>query len=239
MAYGAGVKKISMTTGMSEEDVEALIKAEMIRYPEIDTYNKAKTERIKKSRRPTSAIHPHPEIPGLMCQLGKGYSVTPDNKVYSYRESPAPAWLIKQGGHSSSFSPTEILNYEVQGTGGEWAKAAMWLAVRAFAARKNFDGKALLVNMVHDALYMDCHVDVLVEASALLHACMLAASDWMEYYFGWKIPVPVPSVTVHGDNMSQEKPFETGFKERADELRIDLRKQYMGGYVPSFLSPSK
>jgi DNA polymerase-1 len=235
-AYGAGVKKIAMTTGMSEEDVEALIKAEMIRYPEIDTYNKAKTERIKKSRRPTSAIHPHPEIPGLMCQLGKGYSVTPDNKVYSYRESPAPTWLIKQGGHSSSFSPTEILNYEVQGTGGEWAKAAMWLAVRAFAVRKNFDGRALLVNMVHDALYMDCHVDVLVEASALLHACMLAASDWMEYYFGWKIPVPVPSVTVHGDNMSQEKPFEAGFKERADELRIEIRKQYMGGYVPSFLS---
>jgi DNA polymerase-1 len=233
-AYGAGVKKIAMTTGMSEEDVEALIKAEMIRYPEIDTYNKAKTERIKKSRRPTSAIHPHPEIPGLMCQLGKGYSVTPDNKVYSYRESPAPAWLIKQGGHSSSFSPTEILNYEVQGTGGEWAKAAMWLAVRAFAARKNFDGKALLVNMVHDALYMDCHVDVLVEASALLHACMLGASVFFEYYFGWKIPVGVPSVTVHGDNMSQEKPFGPEFKDRVAFYLGEIRKDYMGGYVAGF-----
>ena len=234
-AYGAGAKKISDSTGMALEDVEALIKAENTRYPELDAYNKAKEVRIKQSRRPTSNIQPHPEVKGLMCQLGKGQSVTPDNKVYSYRESPAPGWLIRQGGMPQSFSPTEIANYEVQGAGGEWAKAAMWLAIRAFYARKNFGGLALLVNQVHDALYMDAHKDVLAEAGALLHACMLAASDLMEQWFGWTVPVPVPSVTVHGDNMMQENNFTGDFDACADRYRIELRQQYMNGYTPSFL----
>jgi DNA polymerase I-like protein with 3'-5' exonuclease and polymerase domains len=235
-AYGAGAQKIADSTGMDIEDVKALIRAEEIRYPELAAYNKAKEERIKKSRRPTQNIQPHPEVKGLMCQLGKGYSKTPDNKVYSYRESPAPGWLIRQGGMPQSFSPTEIANYEVQGAGGEWAKAAMWLAIRAFYACKNFGGKALLVNQVHDALYMDASKDVLNEASALLHACMLAASDFTEWYFGWKVTVPVPSVTVHGNSMMEENGFTDEFDTLADAFRIDLRKQYMNGYTPSFLT---
>ncbi|KVR95906.1 DNA polymerase A family protein [Burkholderia vietnamiensis] len=235
-AYGAGAKKIAESTGMAIEDVEDLIKAENERYPELAAYNKVKEARIKKSRRPTQNIQPHPEVKGLMCQLGKGYSVTPDNKVYSYRESPAPGWLIRQGGMPQSFSPTEIANYEVQGAGGEWAKAAMWLAIRAFYARKNFEGKALLVNQVHDALYKDAHKSVLVESSALLHACMLEASTFMEFYFGWNIPVPVPSVTVHGNSMMEENGFADDFDALADGFRLDLRKQYMNGYTPSFLT---
>ncbi len=234
-AYGAGAAKIAESTGMAIEDVQALIDAENARYPELEQYNREKADRITASRRPTNNIQPHPEIPGLMCQLGKGYSVTPDNKVYSYRESPAPGWLVRRGGMPQSFSPTEIANYEVQGTGGEWAKAAMWLAIRAFYARKNFDGLALLVNQVHDALYKDVHKKVMRESSALLHACMEGASDFIEWYFGWTIPVPIPSDTVHGDNMMQENPFDGDFDELAAGFRADLRKQYMGGYTPSFL----
>lgn len=235
-AYGAGAAKIAESTGMAIEDMQALIASENERYPELEQYNREKTKRIEKSRRPTNNIQPHPEVKGLMCQLGKGYSVTPDNKVYSYRESPSPGWLVKQRGISQSFSPTEVANYEVQGTGGEWAKAAMWLAIRAFYARKNFNGLALLVNQVHDALYKDAHKSVLFESSALLHACMLAASDFIEWYFGWTIPVPVPSVTVHGDNMMQENNFSGDFEACADKFRTELRQQYMSGYTPSFLT---
>lgn len=248
-AYGAGAPAIAKSTGMSEDDVKALIKAENERYPELVQYNADKTERIKASRRPTSAMEMHPEIPGLQCQFGRGFSVTPDKKLYSYTETPKPKWLFERELNlyrknpkkfppptSTSFSPTEIANYEMQGTGGEWAKAAMWLAIRAFYARKNFGGLALLVNQVHDALYGDMHKSVMYEASALLHACMLAASDFMEWWFSWKVPVPVPSVTVHGDNMMQEKGFDREFEGVAQALRVELRKQYMDGYTPSFLT---
>ncbi|BAP34911.1 DNA polymerase [Ralstonia phage RSJ5] len=233
-AYGAGAQKISDSTGMALEDVEALIVAENARYPEIEAYNKAKEERVMKSRRPTGRVEPHPERPGLMVQLGKGWSTTPDGKVYSYRESPSPLWAIKQGKSPASFSPTELKNYEVQGMGGEWAKAAMWLAVREFYRNKNWGGKALLVNQVHDALYADMHKEVHHDASAVLHACMLAASDFMEFWFGWEVQVPVPSVTAYGSSMFEEIIYGEDNVELADAYRIDIRNRYMNGYTPSY-----
>jgi DNA polymerase-1 len=231
-AYGAGNKKIAESTGIPLEEVEALSAAEDERYPEIPTYYSDVTAAIKAQRKPHRVIQ-HPEFPGVTAHIGKSYYRTPDGKLYSYIESPAPEYLVKKG-ISASFSPTEIRNYVVQGAGGEWAKAAMWLSVRAFYARQNFGGLALLVNQVHDAEYVDAHDNVAFEAACLLHACMEAASDFMEYTFKWQIPVPVPSDTSWGLNMMEEKKIP-GLKEHAAKLRTQLREQYLGGYTPSYL----
>lgn len=190
-AFGAGIAKIAKSTGMAEEEVQALADAEDARYPEIPVYYADITSRIKSDRVPDRTM-PHPLVPGVICHLGSSFFRTPDNKLYSYREQPSPEYLCKKG-VTSSFSPTEIRNYVVQGTGGEWMKAAMWLIVRAMYARKNFDGLALIVNTVHDAAYLDADGKVAFEAAALLHACMELASEFMESWFTWPIPVPVPA----------------------------------------------
>lgn len=233
-AYGAGAAKIASSTGMPLEEVEALTAAEQARWPEIDQYFAERTLEIKKNRVPTSTMVPHPSNPAIMCQLGLSRVSTPDGKLYTYRESPSPAYLLSRG-QITSFSPTEIKNYEVQGTGGEWMKAALWLKVRAWYARENFGGKSLLVNTVHDASYADTTPDVRDESAALMAACMEAASDFMEYWFNWKLPLPVPTDTVWGANMGEENKF-TGpeYKARVSELRTDLRRTYMNGYTPSY-----
>lgn len=233
-AYGAGAKKIAESTGMPLEEVEALIAAEKQRYPEIDAYFEARTEEIKRNRRPTSRVVPHPSNPAIMCQLGMSHVFTPDKKKYSYSESPSLEFMMKRG-EFTSFSPTEIKNYEVQGEGGEWMKAAMWLAIRAYYKRRNFDGDALLVNTVHDAQYADAKLKVRDQAAALMHACMAAASDFMEWYFDWPLPLPVPTDTVWGKNMGEENPFKDDeFRRLSEEYRLQLRKDYMGGYTPSY-----
>lgn len=232
-AYGAGVKKIAESTGMAEEEVQALADAEDARYPEIPQYYADITAQIKQNRRPLRTL-PHPEHPGVICHIGESYYRTPDGKLYSYIEQPSPEYLVKKG-VTASFSPTEIRNYVVQGMGGEWAKAAMWLCVRAFYKRRNFDGKGLLVNQVHDAVYADASPEAAFDTACLLHACMEAASDLMEQWFKWKIAVPVPSDTTWGASMMDEEPVE-GLKERAAKLRIELRQEYLGGYTPSYLN---
>lgn len=231
-AYGAGARKISDSTGLPLEDVEALIEAEALIFPEIDAYFEARTKEIKLARRPSGVTVPHPEVRGVMCSLGRSLARTPDGKVYSYMESPSPEYLVKKG-ILASVSPTEIKNYEVQGEGGEWAKAALWLAVREFYRTKNFGGLALLVNQVHDATYADAHKDVALEAAATLHACMEGASDLMEWYFDWQLPLPVPSDTTWGASIMDEDHIP-GVKERAAVIRQELRARYMDGYVPSF-----
>ena len=231
-AFGAGSKKIADSTGMALEDVEALSAAEDKRYPEIPAYYTDVTQQIKLNSTDGRTL-PHPDHPGVICRLRTSSFRTPDGKVYCYVESPSPEYLVKRG-ILSSFSPTEIKNYVVQGTGGEWTKAAMYLVVRAFYARGNFAGFALLVNQVHDALYVDADDSVAFEAAALLHACMEAASDYMAYWFDWDLPLPVPSDTSWGASMMDEDKIP-GINERAAVLRTELREQYMGGFKPSYL----
>ena len=231
-AYGAGAAKIAASTGMPIEDVIALIEAEDLMYPEIGGFYEKLAATLKATRKPTGRVIPHPEVRGLMCHIGEGVYRTPDNKLYLYTEHPAPEFAVKRG-EFQNFSPTEIKNYVVQGEGGEWAKAADYIATREFYRRKNFDHRALLVNQVHDAQYADAHAEVAFEAAALLHASMEAASDYMEWRFDWPIPVPVPSDTTWGRSMMEEEPIP-GVRERAAELRLDIRRLQMGGYTPSF-----
>lgn len=234
-AYGAGVAKIAQSTGMAVEEVQALADAEDARYPEIAAYFEERTKEIAKNRRPTSRVVPHPQFPHIMCQLGVSTVTTPDGKRYTYVESPAPDYQVKRGVFTS-FSPTEIKNYEVQGGGGEWMKAAMWLAVREFYRTGNYNELGLLVNTVHDAMYADAAEGLRLEVGVMLQACMEAASDFMEWYFNWPLPLPVPTDTVFGANMGEETKYQDPlFKEQVAAARKDIRDRYMQGYTPGYL----
>lgn len=237
-AYGAGATSISTKNKIPLEEVEALIAAENERYPEVEQFYDTLTQIIGNQAQPTQVFVQHPDIPGLTCNLRRSYYRTPDNKLYMWREEPAPEWLAKmpasRGGRASSFSPTQIKNYPVQGTGGEWMKAAMWLLVREFYRVRNFERQALLVNTVHDAAYADAARKVALQAAQMIHACMLEASTFMEWYFGWNVPVPVPSDTSWGPSMGDEDSLPDGWLNDIPELRAAIRTRYMGGYTPSF-----
>lgn len=233
-AYGAGAKAISEATGIPLEEVEELIRVEEARYPGIVAFNDRMMKSIKGSRKPTNRIVPHPDLPGVTVQPGIGWYRTPDNKLYTFHEHPAPAFMIRDG-VMSSFSPPEIKNYAVQGTGGEFAKAAMWLLIRKFySMRSTFQGKALLVNQVHDAVYLDAAQEVQELASAVLHACMEAASEFMHWYFKWDVPVHVPTETMAGPNMLTAEVLETPeFFNTVATIRNQVRTSYMPGYTPT------
>jgi DNA polymerase-1 len=237
-AYGAGVAAIAESTGIPEEEVAALAEAERLRYPEVEAYYDDLNNQLDANSSPTNLFVQHPEIPGMTCNLRKSYFRTPDNKLYCWMQSPAPKWLAQRpaskGGKTTSFSPTQVKNYPVQGTGGEWAKAAMWLSVREFYRIKAFHFAALLVNQVHDALYADAMEQVALEAAVVLHACMEEASVFIEWYFGWQVPVPVPSETTWGTSMMDEGKMPEGFKEQVDEHRRIVRGLYMNNYQPAY-----
>lgn len=237
-AYGAGVDAIAESTGIAVEEVAALAEAERLRYPEVESYYADLNSQLDLNSKDTNLFVQHPEIPGMTCNLRKSYFRTPDNKLYCWTQSPAPAWLAKRpaskGGKSSSFSPTQVKNYPVQGTGGEWAKAAMWLTVREYYRIKAFHYKALLVNQVHDALYADAAPEVALQAAVVLHACMEEASVFMEWYFGWQVPVPVPSETTWGASMMDEGKMPDDFTDQVKEHRKVVRGLYMNNYQPTY-----
>lgn len=236
-AYGAGAAKIASFLKQPKELVEQWIAADEARYPGIVRWQDRVEQSIAASRVPTNRFVRHPDLPHINCQLGKGKYSTFDGKFYVFMEQPAPKFLAERGTYQS-FSPTERKNYPVQGLGGEWMKAAMWLAVRAFYRYKNFGGEALLCNTVHDAAYVDASAAVTRRASTLLHACMEAASDLMEYHFGHQIEVPVPSDTSFGPSMYVEDPIGVP-RETLTATRTAIRGWYMTGYIPTYLKAAQ
>lgn len=225
-AYGAGAKKISQSTGIPIEEVEALIRAEHDRYPEVDDFYDDLLIKITNSKKGCRKVIPHPNFPAKQVALGTGYYRTPDRKLYSYIEQCSPKYVVERQGIWSSFSPTEVKNYIVQGTGAEFAKAACWLLVKEFYRRKNWGGLALLINQVHDAAYGDLHNSVKLEAACVIHACMEAATPFMSAYFEWDMPLAVPSETTWGPSMAVEqkvpdvKALAVPFLQEIDRLHI-------------------
>lgn len=224
-AYGAGIATIADATGMPVEEVQALADAENERYPELAEFFATLTEKIEATTRPTGVKVPHPDFPARIVELGHGSYQTPDGKKYSWRQHTAPRFVVERQGKFAAYSPPEILNYCVQGGGAEWAKAAMWLALKAFYKVRNFDGQACLVNQVHDACYVDAAEDVWPKAAALIHESMEQASPFIEKFFGWDLPVYVPSDTTIGDSMIEEN-RPTGMAEHLDEARSIVKSFY-------------
>ena len=235
-AYGAGNPTIAKATGMPLEEVEALSAAEDARYPEIAKHFDKLGDRIMENAKPTSQFIPHPDNPAVRVQLRVSRVATPDGKLYTYLSKPSMGWQLKRG-ITSTFSPTERMNYSVQGMGAEVMKAAMWLLVREFYRNRNWGGLALLVNTVHDAAYADVQPDLLHEVAPIVHACMEAASDFFAYFFKWDIPLPVPSDTVHGADMGDENKLQSAeFKAAAKKHREFCRQHYMCGFTPSYIN---
>lgn len=75
-------------------------------------------------------------------------------------------------------------------------------------------------------MLLDTAPEVREEAAALLHACMTAASQFMEFWFKWELPLPVPSDTVLGKNMGEE----TNATARRSEPAV---RSYMTASPPS------
>lgn len=233
-AYGAGSAKIAQQLKVSKETVDTWVVADDKRYAGIPLFNEKVQAVVNASRVATGKWVLHP-TEKQSVQLSRGSIQTFDGKKYVFQESTTPDYIAKRG-TLSGFVPTELKNYPVQGLGGEWMKAAMWLAVRLFYKYKNFGGLAHLINTVHDALYADSHLSVQRKVGVAIHASMLAASDFMEYWFGKKIDVPVPSETTYGSSMAQAQEFDDPdqFDAQAHRVRVWLRNTYMGGFTPSF-----
>lgn len=225
-AFGAGAAAIAGKTGMSEDEVKELIANELIQYPDIEPFFEKLTKRIEASKRNVRKTIPHPNFPSRMIELRTGYDRTPDNKLYAWIEQPAPEYVVKRGGGWTSFSPPEIKNYEVQGGGAEWAKAAMGMAVREYYRRRNWDGLALLIGQCHDAIYGDSDSKVTAEAAAVMHCAMELASSYMEKYFGWPQPVHVPSDTTIGDDWAGHDKVEN-FAAVVEPIRAEMHKLYI------------
>lgn len=225
-AYGAGAEKVAKSTGLSLQEVKDLIAAEEKKYPYLTKYFEDVMLKVKQSRKPTKNWGFHPEIRSMRINLGVGYYRSRTGKLYSYTESPEPKSIALKDGIGTSFSPTIVKNYSVQGEGAEQIKAAMWLAV---VSLYRFGTEHIkLVNQVHDAIYLDVEDGYEHQAAEILQRCMVGSNRFIEDWYGIEIYAPVPTETVCGSSMAEEKHIDIGeqFCSFVDKVSTDLCNHY-------------
>ena len=193
-AYGAGAAAISYTTGMDIEDIKQMIEAEEAMYPGVVIYN----EKVEKEVNRTGVPFRDPQR-GFRS-FRRGYYTSPTGCRYSFRSWDAPKFL-KDKGINDSFSPPELKNYPVQGTGGEIVQMILGVLWRHFCGTDNYGGKALLVNTVHDCVWIDYHPDVEQELAANVKRIMESVPEELMRRFGMEVTVPFPVEVECGPNM--------------------------------------
>jgi DNA polymerase I-like protein with 3'-5' exonuclease and polymerase domains len=204
-AYGAGAPAIAQATGMSVDEVKQLIEAEELLYPGVVDFNTAVEKAVTLSAVPFQA----PDANGVWRTYRRGQWKAPTGTLYKWRSHDAPEFLKKRG-ITDSFSPPELKNYPVQGTGGEFVQAVLGLLVRHFMQSNWYAGRALLINTVHDCVWVDCHKDVLDDVCADMKRIMESIPQFYNTRHGMDITVPFPVEVEVGPNMLDLKHWHPG-----------------------------
>lgn len=193
-AYGAGAPAIAESTGMPLEDVQAMIAAEEAYYPGVVHFNASVEAEVNATAEP-------------FRDRERGYRVfrrgswqSPTGTLYKWRSWDAPAFMRKKG-IADTFSPPELKNYPVQGTGGEIVQLVLGYLWRWFVRTDNFGGKALLTNTVHDCVWVDMHPDVVNTVMPGMKKIMQAVPQLLKKHFDIDCPVPFPVDGEVGPNM--------------------------------------
>lgn len=197
-AYGAGAAKISLTTGIPENEVKQLIEIEEAMYPGIVKFNAMVEEAVAKSA--TMFTDP---IRGYKTYR-RGYYQVPTGTIFTWRSYDAPSFLQKKG-ISETFKPTELKNYPVQGICGEIVQIILGLLWRHFLNKNNYNGQALLCNQVHDSVWFDCHADVVEEVARDVKRIMESVPEVLNRLFDMIVPVPFPAEIEIGNNLYEKK----------------------------------
>lgn len=153
--YGAGPKTIAKTVGMPVEEVLEILNLEDLRYDGVVAFNTQVKKMVEEGQywdkiwyrnsiRPTSKL--------------RSNWVAPTGTIYTFEGQDAPDWMKKKG-IKLSFSPPNMKNYPIQGTGGEMVQAALGAVFYKLVELGYWSGgeyqDAFLCNTVHDCVWFD------------------------------------------------------------------------------------
>lgn len=167
-AYGAGVTKISDSTGIPKEEIQALIRKEEAEYSQLTKWQRSLSKDVEQN----------------------GYYIGLTGRQYKFRKYPAPEWKQKQGIYENYLS-TEILNYMIQGTATADLVPIMVGKFWREKALHNRD-KYLMVNSVHDSIILDCRVEYLNNAKEdlkILEKWKDVCKD--KFNYDWTVPISI------------------------------------------------
>ena len=209
LAYGAGAQAIADSIGQSVDTVKQWIANELCAYPELIVFDDALSEAIETS---WDYADKQLYVQGAAIDVGRGHWFSPTGTRFTWEQHETPDF-VQARGKLIGFSPTERKNYPTQGEGGLVMQTMLGKLHAEFLANNNWGGKALLVNTVHDSVYLDIHKSVVHDVVPLAVKTLANVKATYEKLYP-NFPVPIefkvdaelgPSMfKMHGYNPNME-----------------------------------
>lgn len=202
LIYGAGVKKIAKTVGISESVARTFIYRWVERYYGISYWWKAMEVEVRAARELSDRKDVRTGKP-----LGKAKMSMPSGRILTFYET-LPEWLS-----TPIFSPNELKNYPIQSfaTGDVVPLFLGKLYRRLELSRRNgclMNTK--LVNTVHDSVVLDCHRDDLEQLLQVLKNESANLSKHIKAEFGIEMLVPLRTQITYGPNWNEQTKVPIG-----------------------------
>ena len=157
LQYGAGVNSMAQSTGVSKTEAQNFINVYYERYWRVKEWQEeVKTQVLNNAvntNRRTKLGYP----------AKKSYYKLPTGRMFTFYEYDAPDFMKDKGQHTS-FSPTEMKNYPVQGfSTGDFMMCAMQGVLNLMLRTDFFGGRILPISTIHDSFVFDVHKDTTID----------------------------------------------------------------------------
>jgi DNA polymerase I-like protein with 3'-5' exonuclease and polymerase domains len=152
LIYGGGSKTLAAQSGFPEDKVRELIDGFYAAFPGVGTWQEEYYDQVVNA--PTASAVSLDTARG--CTVRVHSVASPTGRTYCYRETQSPPWLQRRTGCASSFSPTAIKNYPIQGIAtGDWVP--LYLVILRAMLRVYPDRYAgvRILNAVHDSVLLE------------------------------------------------------------------------------------
>ena len=201
--YGASARGIAFATGVSEEYAQEFLDTEARLFPRAIEFRQVIRDAVTETGQlPEGLQREFNEDNTTWNTYRRGYWQAPGGTRYSFRQYPH----YRNNEQVMDYKDTQIANYWCQGESGYMMTLSAGRVIRWLINKNFFGGKCLLINNVHDALYLDCHKDFAREAGLSTAQIMSDAPKYMSTQLGYNIGhVPFPAVAEAGLSMYEKE----------------------------------
>lgn len=199
--YGATAMGIAFATGCTVEDAQQFIDTEKALFPGVERYYE---DVVFKEVEKTTSIHREQTESGAWRPYGRGTWTSPAGTRFEFRQYPKAQWNAGQRIELMQYKPTQMRNYPIQGESGFFVQGMAGQVVRWLISKDFFNGRVFIINQVHDALYLDCTLDVLREVALAVKYIMESLPEFFKGY-GYDLGVPFPAEVEAGPSMYEKE----------------------------------
>lgn len=205
--YGASAQGIAFATGCTIAEAQNFIDTEKALFPDVEAYY---DNIIMPEVEASGEVQREQSDDGSWRLYKRGTWKSPGGTCYSFRQYPKRNWVNGVKYESMEYKPTQVRNYPIQGESGFFVQGVCGMVIRWLIANDFFGGKVFVINTVHDAIYLDCHRDVLDVVAEGVKVIMESLPDHFNKCFGYDLGVPFPAAVEFGRSMFEKIHWHKG-----------------------------